>query len=150
MDHQTARGLFRRPIVPLYYIEDCRILTDRTVRKKNHRHRLTGQITCCYTLTKNFYKSISRFFHLDFIYVVQILVHSHFKLVSSLLALDATEPISQPVAQMAVEIINIHLISVSVKARYFFHLATSTNFERMLKSFWNSHLQMINRVEPLF
>ena len=43
--------------------------------------------------------------------VVQILVHSHFELV----ALDATKPVSQPVIQMAVELINIHLISVKQK-----------------------------------
>ena len=33
-------------------------------------------------------------------------------LVSSLLALDATEPVSQPLTQMAGELININLISV--------------------------------------
>ena len=47
--------------------------------------------------------------------IVQILAHSHFELVSSLPALDATEPVSQPVTQMAVELINIHLISVKQK-----------------------------------
>ena len=51
-------------------------------------------------------------FHLHSRYVVQILVHSHFDLVSSLLALEATEPASEPVTQMALELINIHLISV--------------------------------------
>ena len=44
------------------------------------------------------------------------IVHSHFDLVSWLLALEATElvsePVSEPVTQMAVELINIHLISV--------------------------------------
>ena len=38
-------------------------------------------------------------------------VHLHFDLVSSLLALEATEPVSEPVTQMAIELINIHLIS---------------------------------------
>ena len=47
--------------------------------------------------------------------IVQIIVHSHFELVSSLLALDATEPVSQPVTQMAVELINNHLISAQQK-----------------------------------
>ena len=51
-------------------------------------------------------------FHLHSRYVVQILVHSHFKLVSSLLALYATEQVSQPVIQLTVEMINIHLISL--------------------------------------
>ena len=51
--------------------------------------------------------------------LVQILVHSHFELVSSLLALDANELVSQPVTQMAIEMINIHLISV-----WQFHLIT--------------------------
>ena len=47
---------------------------------------------------------------------IYILVHSHFDLVSLLLALEATEPVSEPVSepvtQMAVELINNHLISV--------------------------------------
>ena len=38
-----------------------------------------------------------------------------FELVSSLLALDATEPVSQPVTQMAVEMINSHVVSVQQK-----------------------------------
>ena len=42
-------------------------------------------------------------------------VYSHFDLVSSLLTLDATETLSQTVTQMAVELINIHLISVQQK-----------------------------------
>ena len=54
-------------------------------------------------------------FHLHSRYIVQILVQSHFELVRSLLALKATEPISQPVTQMAVEMININLISVQQK-----------------------------------
>ena len=41
----------------------------------------------------------------------QILVQSHSKLVSSVLALEATEPVSEP----AVEVINNHLISVQQK-----------------------------------
>ena len=36
-------------------------------------------------------------------WIVQILVHLHFDLVSWLLALEATEPVSQPVTQMAVK-----------------------------------------------
>ena len=35
-----------------------------------------------------------------------------FELVSSILALEATEPVSEPVTQMAIELINNHLISV--------------------------------------
>ena len=35
-------------------------------------------------------------------YIVQLLVQSHFELVSSILALDATEPVSQQVTQIAV------------------------------------------------
>ena len=54
-------------------------------------------------------------FHLQSRYVVQIRVHSHFELVSSLLALDATEPVSQPVTQMALEIINMPIILVQQK-----------------------------------
>ena len=48
-------------------------------------------------------------FHLQ---ILQILVHSHFDLVSWLLSLEATEPISELVTQMAVELINVHLISI--------------------------------------
>ena len=48
-------------------------------------------------------------------YLVQILVQSHFELVSSVLALEATEPVSEPVTQMAVELINNHLTSVQQK-----------------------------------
>ena len=39
----------------------------------------------------------------------------HCELVSSLLALDATELVSQPLTQMVVEMINIHVISVQKK-----------------------------------
>ena len=54
-----------------------------------------------------------------FIYILDSsdsLVHAHFGLVSSFLALDATEPLSQPVTQMAVEVINNNLISVQQKS----------------------------------
>ena len=51
--------------------------------------------------------------------VVQTLVQSHFELVSSALAREATEPVAELVAelvaQMAVELINNHLISVEQK-----------------------------------
>ena len=43
--------------------------------------------------------------------IAQILVQSHFELVSSILALEASELVSQ----MAVELINNHLISVQQK-----------------------------------
>ena len=53
--------------------------------------------------------------------VVQILVQSHFQLHSKF---EATELVSEPVTQMALELINNHLISVqqklSVKAIFFF------------------------------
>ena len=54
-------------------------------------------------------------FHLHSRYVVQILVHSHFDLISLPLALEATELVSEPVTQMALELINNHLISVQQK-----------------------------------
>ena len=47
--------------------------------------------------------------------IVQILVQLNFELVNSVLALEATEPVSEPVTQMAVEMINNHLISVQSK-----------------------------------
>ena len=69
-------------------------------------------------------------------------MQSHFELVSSVLALEATEPASEPVTQMAVELINNHLISVhtakemSVKATFFLmEKPQQTNFEILLKSF---------------
>jgi hypothetical protein len=48
-------------------------------------------------------------------YIVQILVYLHFELESWILALEATEPVSELVTQMAVELINNHLISVQQK-----------------------------------
>ena len=44
---------------------------------------------------------------------------------------------------------------MSVKATFFFHLKTTTNkfwndAEMLLKSFWTSHLQMMNGLEPIF
>ena len=48
-------------------------------------------------------------------YIVQILVHSHIDLLSSILALKATELVSELVTQMTVELINIYLISVQQK-----------------------------------
>ena len=44
--------------------------------------------------------------------IVQILLPLHFDLVSWILALEATELVSETVTQMAVELINNHLISV--------------------------------------
>ena len=43
------------------------------------------------------------------------IVYLHFDLVSWLLALEITEPVSKPVTQMAAERIKIHLISVQQK-----------------------------------
>ena len=48
-------------------------------------------------------------------YVVQILVDSNFDLAIWLLALEATESVSGPITEMAVELVNIHLISVLQK-----------------------------------
>ena len=51
-----------------------------------------------------------------FIYIlVKIIVQSHFELISLVLALEATEPVSETVSQMAVEVINNGLISVQQK-----------------------------------
>ena len=47
--------------------------------------------------------------------IAQILVQSHLELVSLVLALEATEPVSEPVTQMAVELVNNHLITVQHK-----------------------------------
>ena len=43
------------------------------------------------------------------------LVHSHFDLASLPLALEATEPVSKPVSQIALDLIINHLISVQQK-----------------------------------
>ena len=48
-------------------------------------------------------------------YIVQILVHSQFELISLPLALEVTEPVSEPITQIALELINNHLISVQQK-----------------------------------
>ena len=47
--------------------------------------------------------------------MVQILAQSHFDLVGLSLALEATEPVSELVTEMALELINNHLISVQQK-----------------------------------
>ena len=48
-------------------------------------------------------------------------VQPHFELVSSVLTLEATEWVSEPVTQMAVELTNNHLINkMSIKATFFF------------------------------
>ena len=46
---------------------------------------------------------------------IYILVQSHFELVSSVLALEATKPVSELVIQMVVELINNHVISIQQK-----------------------------------
>ena len=46
---------------------------------------------------------------------IYILDSSNFDLVSSLVALEATELVSEPVTQMALELKNNHLISVQQK-----------------------------------
>jgi hypothetical protein len=51
--------------------------------------------------------------------------NSHFELVSSVLAIEATEPVSEQVTQMAVELVNNHLISEQQKI--LFHVKTTTN-----------------------
>ena len=58
--------------------------------------------------------SLLGLFHLHSRYIVQILVHSHFDLVSLPLALEATEPVSELVTQMALELINNHLIQTGI------------------------------------
>ena len=56
-------------------------------------------------------------FHLHSRYIAQILVQSHFELVDLVLAVEATEPVSETVIQVAVELINNNLISVQQKRR---------------------------------
>ena len=58
---------------------------------------------------------VGSFFRIVSFQVVHILVHSNFDLGSWLLALDVTEPVSELITEMAVEVINIHLISVQQK-----------------------------------
>ena len=79
---------------------------------------------CCHctdTTSSTDQSQISIYWHLALRLVphrfVSSTFHSHFEPVSSLLALDATESVSQPqlVTQMAVELININLISVQQK-----------------------------------
>ena len=78
---------------------------------------------------------------------------SSFTFWSSKLALEATEPVSKPVTQMAVEMINIDLISVQQKRWVYklHHFLYKNHNIQLLKccwmlltSFWTSHLQMMN------
>ena len=64
--------------------------------------------------------------------------HLHFELVSWLLVLEATEPISEPVTQIVVELIYIHFISFQYSKRdncksYILFHPQQSNFEMMLK-----------------
>ena len=74
----------------------------------------------------NITRVINDIFTVIFTYVVLMVAFSlglvfildgsfNFDLVSLLLALEATEPESEPVTQMALELINNHLISVQQK-----------------------------------
>ena len=54
------------------------------------------------------------FIFFRFIYILDSLNSSSFTFIR-LLALKATEPVSEPLYQMAVELINIHVISVQQK-----------------------------------
>ena len=69
--------------------------------------------------------------------MVQILVQSNYELVSSVLALEATEPVPELTTQMAVELINNHFSTIQemiAKAKFFFmHKPQQTFFEMMLK-----------------
>ena len=66
-------------------------------------------------------ETVHRFVSIDLLVVSSTfqIVHSHFDLVSWLLALEATEPVSEPISKpvtpMAVELINNHLSSVQQK-----------------------------------
>ena len=103
-------------------------------------------------------------FHLHSRYIVQILVNSHFELISSILALDSTEPVSQPVTIMAVEMTNIHLIllqqkhsshfstakEISVKATFFFMQQpqqTKWNPSELVKCKWWTDKSLYSRME---
>ena len=78
-------------------------------------------------------QGITRNGHLFFatFQIVQILVHSHFHLISQLLALEAIEPVSKPVTQMAVELIKIISFQYSkrdeCKSYIIFYVKTTTN-----------------------
>ena len=64
--------------------------------------------------------------------VVQILVQSHFELVSLVLALEATEPVSELVTQMTVELITSMSFQYSKrderKSYILFRVKTTTRF----------------------
>jgi hypothetical protein len=68
-----------------------------------------------FTSFKNGVKSIQTAFYNGARTVVHILVHSHFDLVSLPLAQKVTELVSEPVTQMALKLINNHLISLQQK-----------------------------------
>ena len=63
--------------------------------------------------------------------IAQILVQPHFELISLVLALEATEPLSEPVVELAVELITIISFQYSkrdeCKSYILFHVKTTTN-----------------------
>ena len=65
--------------------------------------------------------------------LVEILVHSHFDLVSWLLALEATEQVSELVTQMVVELINICLFSVHTTNEMSVKATCKNNNKHILK-----------------
>ena len=80
----------------------------RNTKKVTSNHELqTNYGTHRHTLKLVLHGVVSSTFQ-----IVQKLVHSYFDLVRWILALEATELVSELVTQMAVELINIHLISV--------------------------------------
>ena len=126
-DAWSMSHLFHRPSKPAYYIVDCQIsaqLLRQTcfslvINVRLKRHEIVSE-TCidfchtCKVLTSSMIWPFTMGFSSTF-QIVQILVHSNFDLVSSVLAVEATEPISEPVTQMALEPINNHLILVQQK-----------------------------------
>ena len=117
-----------------------------------------------YYIVTNFFtprikKKIWFLISINLLVFLQILVQSHFELVSSVLALEASEPVSELGTQMAVEQITIISFQYSkrdeCKSCIPFYVKTTANkfwkdAEKLLKSFWTSHFQMMNGPEALF
>ena len=117
-----------------------------------------------YYIVTNFFtprikKKIWFLISINLLVFLQILVQSHFELVSSVLALEASEPVSELGTQMAVEQITIISFQYSkrdeCKSCIPFYVKTTTNkfwkdAEKLLKSFWTSHFQMMYGPEALF
>ena len=121
MQHEIFKLVLRRSEKQVYFprqgckntgdISICKIGDEKLIIPGKYFYRMSCEESAIFfpILAYTFWVVSSVF------QIVQILVHSHFDLVSLLVALEATEPVSELVTQMALELINNRLISVQQK-----------------------------------